>query len=142
MPTTIDTTELTLDSTLPIAGAAFGSATILALNPAGLGFLTPRGAFLSGSSASFQCSYFDADNVPFVPSAISYQLFDKCSGTLIAGPIAVTPAASHTIVVTSEENAMISVSRSCETHELILTVTDGQGIPYIRRALFEIVRAP
>ena len=144
MPETIDTTAETIDSdTEVISGASqFGYATLVALNPSGLGFLTPRAAFLSGSAAGFLCSYFDVNGQPLMPAALQYEINDLLSGEEILEPTNLTLAVNSDIVITAAQNAMVSLSRSCETHQLKLLITDGEGQPYSRRVLFEIVRSP
>jgi len=121
--------------------AELGSATILALNPNGLGFITPRAAFLSGSASAFQCSYFDTNGNPLAPSGVNYQIDDLLSGENILGPTGLPVAATNTVVITPAQNALISLSRSRETHALTLNITDANGGLYRRRALFELVRA-
>lgn len=144
----------------------FGSAVILALNPAGLGFKTPRCAFLSGSAAAFQAAYFDTNGNPFIPTSITYQIDDVSSGKEILGPLGLPVGTGNLIVVTAAQNAMVSVSRSRESHLLTLNIssvipggtidTDAETIDsttqliasaagsavYRRTVLFDIVRAP
>jgi hypothetical protein len=141
---TIDTTGQTIDSdTQFISGASqFGYATIVPLNQSGIGFLTPRAAFLSGSAANFQCTYFDINGAPLEPAALSYQIVDLLSGEVILGPTQLPLQSNSNIIISAAQNAMVSVSRSCETHALLVSVTDGTDNVYTRRALFEIVRTP
>jgi len=144
MPTTIDTTAETVDSDDEfISGASqFGYATLIALNPSGLGFLTPRAAFLSDSASAFLCSYFDVNGAPLMPAALQYEINDLLSGEQILGPTDLQLAVNSNIVITAAQNAMVSLSRSCETHALTVLITDGENQPYRRRVLFEIVRSP
>jgi hypothetical protein len=141
---TIDTTGLTIDSNEQfISGASqFGYATLIPLNQSGIGFLTPRAAFLSGSACSFQCSYFDVNGNALEPIALTYEVVDLLSGETIVEATALPLESTSNVIITAAQNEMISVSRSCETHALIVSVTDGTENVSMRRALFEIVRSP
>jgi len=52
----------------------------------------------------------------------------------------ITPAAVSEVIVTSAQNAMISLSRSFERHEMVFQITDGFGDVNYARVVFDVVR--
>lgn len=124
----------------------FGSANVWAQSQ------TPEGAvpsanpaqpaFFAGSACLVNASFFDTDDEPLQPNALSYRIDDVESGAQVLDwtPIAQL-AVSVQIVVTAGQNALITNSRMQETHQVTFRVTDGTGgigEPFCRFNLLEL----
>ncbi len=74
------------------------------------------------------CAFFDEDGIATTPSAATYRIHDRATGTVIK---AVTPltglGATKQIEITSAENAMVSSGASSEEHVLTLEWDYGSG---------------
>lgn len=113
------------------------------------------------SSCFVSAAYFDSDGNPFVPAAASYRVDDVTSGEPIvpwtslnenntaggnwtagsdvtAGSGA--PTSTNLISITSVQNAMISVTRPFEVHQLTVQVTDSAGNQFYENVKFLIRR--
>lgn len=131
----------------------FGYATIQAqsqtpeglvsgANPAQPAFLEVAITF-ADSACLVTASFFDTTNAPLVPTALSYRIDDIASGAQILGWTTVTPGSSVQALVTSAQNALISLSRNHETHQVLFSVTDPSGNgPFYARCLFDLLRIP
>jgi hypothetical protein len=139
---TIDSAQVTIDSTWYLTAVQFGSAIFTPLNPGQPGITVNEPAYLIGSAASYQTAYFDPTGASFIPSSIQYRIDDLLSGAEILAPTTLPVGRGNTIMITSAQNEMISVSRSRETHVLTVIVTDGFGGSYQQRTMFQIVRSP
>ncbi len=125
----------------------FGYATIWAQSQTAEGAVSganpAQPSFFAGSSCLVNASFFDTTNATLVPNSLQYQILDVCSGTQILGWTTVTPAASVQVVVSSGENALISNSRTSETHEVIFSIVDPSSDgPFYASCLFDLVSIP
>jgi hypothetical protein len=125
----------------------FGYATVYAQSqtPEGTvaGANPAQPAFFAGSACFVNAAFFDTTNAPLIPTTLQYQIIDVASGTQILNWTTVTPAASVQVVVSSTQNAMISNSRSSETHEVLFSIVDpsNEG-PFYASCLFDLISIP
>lgn len=69
----------------------------------------------------------DATGNPAVPTALTYHINDKNTGTVILAPTAVTPGAPVTITITAAQNEMINLALAQEVHAVTVQATYGAG---------------
>lgn len=116
----------------------YGSTTLQPVTQNGLPVAT---AVYNEASACFvQASYFDTEGNPLTPSAVWYRVDDVTSGEPIVPWTVLTPAATNLITVSSAQNAMISVTRAFEVHQVTLQVTDSSNDVFFPEVRFEIRR--
>lgn len=122
----------------------FGYARLLALAQSPLGAVPGANpavpCFLAGSACVIQASFFDDQGQAMVPEALSYELIDVATGTVILEPTTLTnPLSVQPVLVTAAQNAMVSNSQPTEAHEAIFSITDRNGAgPFKARCLFEL----
>lgn len=124
-----------------------GTATVYALSqtPEGIvpGANPAQPAFLEGSACYVNAAFFDQTGNPLTPAALSYRIDDLLSGEQILDWTTITPEATVQVLVTGEQNEMVSFSRPAETHQILFSITDPAGNePFYARALFDLIRIP
>ena len=88
-----------------------------------------------------EASFFDDTGLSMVPASLNYRIDDELSGAQILGWTSITPAASVSIEVSSALNAMISNSRSQETHVVTVQLTDpSTNGPFLKSCRFVLQR--
>lgn len=125
----------------------YGSTTISAQSqsPEGLvaGANPAQPAFLEFSACFVNASFVDSTGASMAPQALQYRIDDIASGDQILAWTSLTPAASVQIAITSAQNALISATRSHETHQVLLAITDPAGNgPFYARCLFDLISIP
>jgi len=108
-----------------VSAAALYGASFAITDPSGLP--VAEACFIQSSACQVTASFSDASGNPFTPAALSYRVDDVTSGEPIVPWTPITPAASITVVVTSVQNALLSLTRLFEEHQLTLQITDGSG---------------
>lgn len=116
------------------AQAQSAEGLIPAANPA-------RPCFLESSVCVIAASFYDNTGQPMMPQGLTYAITDVLSGEQILTPTAIESPQSVTYVtVTGSQNAMVSNSRTSETHQVLFSVTDpSSGGPFEARCLFDIL---
>jgi|SRR6185312_2140853 len=100
-------------------------------------------AFLEYSACFINAAFVDIIGEPMVPRSLQYRIDDVASGEQILSWTSTAPAASLQIAVTSSQNALISATRSHETHQVLLAITDPSGNgPFYARCLFDLISIP
>src|SRR6185437_6826685 len=125
----------------------YGSATISAQSqtPEGLvaGANPAQPAFLEYSACFVNASFVDSTNAPLAPHLLQYRIDDITSGEQILPWTSLTPASSLQIAITSAQNALISGTRSHETHQVLLAIMDPSGNgPFYARCLYDLISIP
>lgn len=119
----------------------FGSASLIALAQNGIQSAEP--AFFAGSACVIQGSFYDNTGAVMVPATLQYRIDDECSGAQILSWTSVTPQSPWQVEVTAIQNAMISLSRRWEKHQVLVQFTDPSGNgPFWLRCLFDLLRVP
>lgn len=95
---------------------------------------------IEGSACFVNCAYFDDSNSPFTPADVRYRVEDMASLQNIVPWTGILPNVTNKITVTFGQNQMVSNSRSSETRQVIVQVTDGQGNPFYFQALYNLLR--
>jgi hypothetical protein len=125
---------------VPILPAQFGYAIVIAESQTGI--QAARSAYLEFSACFITASYFDQSRAPFVPTAVSYGVWDKTSGFNILPWSSITPAEVNEVTITSAQNYMVSFSRHHEAHEVLFKITDNYGDINYARVIYDLIRAP
>lgn len=74
------------------------------------------------------CAFFDEDGIASTPSAATYRVHDRGTGTVIVASTPLTGlSTTKTIEVTSAQNAMVIATSSIEEHVLTLEWDYGSG---------------
>lgn len=117
----------------------YGYSTIVAMAQAG-GVQPAQPVFLSGSRCIVVASYYDVTGTPMVPFAVSYRIDDVFSGQTIVAwtPLPDPPGLTNQIVVSSNQNAYISLSRPSETRKVTFMITDGYGVAYLATGFYNL----
>lgn len=116
----------------------YGYAQITALSQNGLP--VARACYIEGSSCVVTAAYFDRLGEPFVPNAVQYRVDDVTSGFNILPWTQVGPGLVNVITITSAQNAMISLTRASEAHQVLFQITDGTGNVYYADVQFDLIR--
>jgi hypothetical protein len=117
----------------------FGKAVITVLSPTGLP--VDRATFIQHSACIVSIAYFNAQGLPFVPSAVSYRVDDEGSGVnLVPFTPIQTPSMANSITITGAQNAMVSFTRDSEEHEILFAITDGVGNVNYASAVYDLIR--
>src|SRR6185312_124103 len=125
----------------------YGSSTISAQSqtPEGLvaGANPAQPAFLEYSACFVNASFVDSTSAPMAPRYLQYRIDDVTSGNQILPWTSLNPAASLQIAITSAQNALISGTRSHETHQVLLKITDASGNgPFYARCVYDLISVP
>lgn len=99
-----------------------------------------RSAFIEESACEVTSSFFDTTGSPYVPVGVRYRVDDELSGASIVPWTVLTPETSDLVNVTSSQNAMISLSRAHEAHQVLIEITDDFGSVSYARAEFDVYR--
>jgi hypothetical protein len=121
-------------------GAVFGWATVVALSQTGV--QGAETAYPAGTFCFVVGSWYDMMGAPFVPSAVQYRVDDVLSGTNIVPWTPLTPSTSNQVTITSAQNAMISMTRPSEQHQVLFQITDFYGNTSYADVVYSIVRTP
>jgi len=97
---------------------------------------------LENSACIITAAYFDTNGDPYVPSQVQYEINDLLSGEQIAQFTPIPVGTTSEVVVTSQQNRMISLTRKFEKHQVTFQITDGFGDVFYARTIFYILRAP
>lgn len=116
----------------------FGWADVNALSPNGLP--VARACYIEESASFVTAAYFDANGIPFVPSAVQYRVDDVTTGANIVPWTNVSPSNINTVTITSEQNAMISQTRSSEAHQVLFKIADGFGNVSYADVAYDLIR--
>lgn len=74
------------------------------------------------------CAFYDEDGIAATPTAATYRIHDRATGTSIKAVTSLTGlSTTKQIEVTSAENAMVSAGASSEEHVLTLEWDYGSG---------------
>ncbi|HEY6925154.1 MAG TPA: hypothetical protein VI653_16885 [Steroidobacteraceae bacterium] len=119
-------------------GHLFGWANVNALSQNGLP--VARACYIEQSAARITAAYFDTTGLPFVPNAVAYRIDDVVSGANILGWTDITPELINTVTVTSAQNALISLTRESEAHQVLFRITDGLGNVSYADVEFDLIR--
>jgi hypothetical protein len=117
----------------------FGKADINVLSRTGLPETEPT--FIQNSACIVSISYFNAQGLPFVPSAVSYRVDDVDSGLNLVPltPIPL-PSMANAITITGTQNSMINLTRSFEEHKVLFQIIDGVGNLNYESAVYDLIR--
>lgn len=100
-------------------------------------------AFLESSACLVSANFFDTTGAPLVPNALQYRIDDVATGDQILGWTTITAGSAVSVLVTSAQNALVSNSRTHETHQVLLSITDpSNNGPFYARCLFDLLRVP
>jgi hypothetical protein len=118
----------------------FRNAVITALSQSGI-----QGAastYLELSACIVSAAYFDTNGAPYVPSQIQYEVNDLTTGLQLVPLTQLPVGTTNEIVITSQENRMVTFTREFEAHQIVLQITDGLGDVFYARTIFFLKRAP
>lgn len=117
----------------------FGKADIVVLSTTGLP--VALATFIQGSQCIVSVSYFNAEGLPFVPSAVNYRVDDVASGVNLVPftPIPL-PSMANAITITGTQNSMVNLTRASEEHEILFQITDGVGNVSYQSAVYDLIR--
>jgi hypothetical protein len=101
----------------------------------------PGYCFIEQTAVFIDAAYFDSTRLPYLPSAVQYRIDDLTSGDNILPWTALKANYSTPITVTSEQNALISLTRMHECHQVLIAITDDEGTNYAR-VVFDLLRVP
>ena len=137
---TFDQAIYLFDGTIRSSSSRFGYAEVVAVSQTGIQGV--RSAYIEGSACLIDAEFFDSAGELFVPSGLRYRIDDVKSGAVILNWTPITPASSLQVTLSAGENAMISLSRKHETHQVLFEITDGQSQVNHARVLFDLYRVP
>lgn len=125
----------------------FGYATVLAQSQTPEGQIEANPAqpsFAAGSACTVLASFFDNTGAAMVPSVLAYQIMDVLTGEIILEQTTIeNPQSVQQILVTAEQNEIISNSSNSETHELVLFITDPSSRgPFAAWCRFDLMALP
>lgn len=116
----------------------FGRAVITALSQSG--FQGARSTYIEQSACFVTAAYFDINGVPFIPTAVTYEITDELSAAVILPATPITPALVNQVTISSAQNALISLTRLYEVHEVLFSITDGNADVALARVKFDLLR--
>lgn len=74
------------------------------------------------------CAFFDEDGIATTPTAATYRIHDRATGTVIKAVTALTGLGpTKQIEITSAENALVTAAAATEEHVLTLEWDYGSG---------------
>jgi trimeric autotransporter adhesin len=117
----------------------FGWAVVTALSQTIQG---ARQAFIEQSACEVMAGFFATTGETYSPVNVRYRIDDVVSGKNILPWTSLPPASSEMINVSSSQNAMISLTRSHEAHQVMIEITDDFGSISFARAVFDLYRVP
>lgn len=115
----------------------YGSAIIIAVSQTG--YQGARSTYIEQSACFIQASWFDINGEPFVPVDVQYRVDDELSGVNIVPWTDITPELENQVTITSAQNAMISLTRAYEVHEVTFQITDGLGLISTAAVKFDLI---
>jgi|SRR5271155_5389776 len=119
--------------------AQFGEALVDAQSQTG--FPDARCAYLENSSCLMTAQAIDLNTgLPFVPAAVAYRVDDVLSQQNVVPLTSITPALLLQVIVTSAQNAMISLSLNFESRQVLFQFTDGLGNVTYASVFYDLVR--
>jgi hypothetical protein len=101
----------------------------------------PGLCFIEQSAVFIAIDYFDSTRFPYLPVAVQYRVDDLTSGNNIVPWTTIGPQVANLVTVTSPQNALVSLTRCQECHQVLFAITDDEGINYAR-AVYELIRVP
>jgi hypothetical protein len=118
----------------------FGYAVVVALSQTGL--QGAQSAYIEGSAALVTATFYDIHGVQFVPSNLRYSVDDIVSGAIIVPWTEIAALTTSTVIVTSAQQMLVSLTREFEQHQVVFEITDGFGNIDFARVIFLIYRIP
>lgn len=115
----------------------FGWAIVIAISQTVQG---ARQAYIEQSASEIAATFFDTTGAGYKPQGLRYRIDDVLSGAQIKDWTILQSAASAMITVSSEENSMISLTRSHEAHQVLIEITDDFGDVSDARVVFDVYR--
>jgi hypothetical protein len=110
---------------------AFGWGTVAMSTPNGLP--VTQAAYPQNSSCYATLSLFDTTGAPYSgASVLAYRIDDRTGGNDILSwtPIPVI-ATVNKVTITSPQNALVSNTRTWETHQITFQITDSGNVFYV-----------
>jgi hypothetical protein len=117
----------------------FGSATVIAVSQTA--YQAAQSAYVEGSTAYVQATYTNDMGLPFVPQAVWYRIDDLDTNTNILGWTSLVPSFVNEALITSQQNAIVSLTRDFEQHQVLFQIIDGYGDTNFAGTVFDLVRA-
>lgn len=107
-----------------------------------------------------QASFFTASGQPYAPAEIRYSVYDLVSGLNVvpwtevpqgasadsddtvdgSGTVDEDAQTSVSVLITSAQNAMVSLTRENEAHEVLFEITDADGNQFFESCSFDLIR--
>ncbi len=112
------------------AGAFVGGGVIQGAQP----------AYPENTTCVVQASWFNLQGQLFVPLAVSYRVDDVESGINLVPWTTIVPGLQNLVIITGVQNAMVSMSRESEEHQILFSITDSYNNVSYARALFDILQ--
>jgi hypothetical protein len=124
----------------PGLDAQFGFADINVYSTTGLP--VARSAFIEKSACIVTIGYFNGLGAPFVPNIVTYQVLDVISKKILVPATALIPALINKITITAAQNAMVSLTRDSEGHQVLFQITDATGNVSYALDEYDLLRVP
>jgi hypothetical protein len=99
-----------------------------------------RTAFREGGAGFVVARYYAEDGELFVPEAVAYRIDDVHSGQNLVPWTSLAPAMQNLVTITAAQNAMVSLTRQHEAHQVLFRVTETSGVVDYARVIFNVVR--